>query len=103
MSSLKFGNLRVKSSVFKAKYLTMAIFITNDTLHRIDLDEEQTLLEFACWLYEKRRMSFGKARAISGKNHVEFQQALGDRGIYMHYDIEDFEEDMKTLKILESK
>ena len=45
----------------------MTIYITNDTLHRIDLDEEETLLEFACWLYDKRGMSFGKCRAISGK------------------------------------
>lgn len=77
----------------------MAIYITNDTLHRIDLDEEETLLEFACWLYDKRRMSFGKARAISGKNHVEFQKALGDRDIHVHYGMKDLELDLKNLGI----
>ena len=77
----------------------MAIIITNDTLQRIDLDEEEMLLEFACWLYEKRRMSFSKARALSGKDHVTFQQALGERKIDVHYGMEDLETDLKNLGI----
>ncbi|WP_420459099.1 UPF0175 family protein [Neolewinella sp.] len=77
----------------------MAIFITDDPLRRIDMNEEDTLLEFACWLYEKRRMSFGKAQALSGKNQVEFQQALGDRKIDVHYSMEDLEVDLNNLGI----
>ena len=77
----------------------MAIFITDNTLRRIDMNEEDTLLEFACWLYEKRRMSFAKAQALSGKNHDGFQQALGDRKIEVHYGMEDLEVDLKNLGI----
>jgi predicted HTH domain antitoxin len=37
---------------------------------------------------------------MAGMSVWAFQQLLGSRGIPVHYDIDDYEEDMKTLEEL---
>ena len=43
-------------------------------------------------------MSFANARRLAGMSRVEFHYLLGERQIPRHYDIEDYEQDMATLK-----
>ena len=45
-------------------------------------------------------MSFGKARELAGMNKWEFHLLLGDEGIVRRYDMEELEEDLKTLEAL---
>ncbi|MDA0269343.1 MAG: UPF0175 family protein, partial [Cyanobacteria bacterium] len=35
---------------------------------------------------------------ISGIHQMEFQQLIGSRGICIHYDVEDFEQDIQHLR-----
>ena len=44
--------------------------------------------------------SFGKAREMAHMTVWSFQQLLGSKGIPIHYDLEDYEEDLSTLKKL---
>ena len=60
---------------------------------------EELERELAIHLFEEGRLSFGKARSLAAMTIWEFQQLLGSRGIVVHYDIEDYEEDLETLKI----
>jgi predicted HTH domain antitoxin len=46
------------------------------------------------------RLSFGKAREMAGLTVWTFQQLLGSREVPVHYDVEDYEEDLATLKEL---
>jgi predicted HTH domain antitoxin len=59
---------------------------------------EELKRELAIHLFEEGRLSFGKARSLAAMTIWEFQQLLGSRGIVVHYDIEDYEEDLETLK-----
>jgi len=56
--------------------------------------------ELAIYLYQQGRLSFGKAREMAGMTVWAFQQLLASREIPVHYDVEDYEEDLTTLKEL---
>ena len=62
------------------------------------MSPEELKRELAIHLFEEGKLSFGKARSLAAMTIWEFQQLLGSRGIVVHYDIEDYEEDLETLK-----
>ena len=64
------------------------------------MSPEELKRELAIHLFEEGKLSFGKARSLAAMTIWEFQQLLGSRGIVVHYDIEDYEEDLETLKRL---
>lgn len=76
----------------------MALVISDSFLEKFEITSSDLLVDIACFLYEKERMSFGKAKSFSGLNRRQFQKALNDRNIYMNYGIEDFEVDLKSIK-----
>lgn len=77
----------------------MALVISDSFLTKFETNASELLVDLACFLYEKRRMSFGKAKTFSGLNRIAFQKALGDRDVYMNYDEEEFDIDMDNLNI----
>jgi len=56
--------------------------------------------ELAIHLFQQGKLSFGKAKEMAGMTFWTFQQLLGARGIPVHYGVEDYEEDLGTLKKL---
>ncbi|MGK7900473.1 MAG: UPF0175 family protein [Hormoscilla sp.] len=64
------------------------------------MSEAEFMLEIAIVLFDKYKISTGKARRIAGMNLIEFRRELASRGICVHYDVEDFQADLKTLKRL---
>jgi len=54
--------------------------------------------ELAVRLYQKGLLSFGKARELAGMEKWEFHDLLGKEGIIRHYDLEDLQDDLKTLE-----
>ena len=78
----------------------MAVLIPDDILQAAELSEAQLKLEIAIMLFQQDKISIGKARSLAGMHLLEFQKEISDRGICIHYDVEDFEEDIKTLKTL---
>lgn len=77
----------------------MALVVSDYFLNKLETSADELLVDLACFLYEKRRMSFGKAKTLSGLNRVAFQKALGDRYIYMNYDEEELNTDLRNLNI----
>lgn len=75
----------------------MALVISDAFLDRLETTSNDLLVDLACFLYEKGRMSFGKAKTLSGLNRVAFQKALGDRNIYMNYDEEELDVDLENI------
>ena len=61
---------------------------------------EELKKELALVLYQQNKISFGKARELAELNIWSFQQLLGDRGINIHYDIDDFDQDLHNLEKL---
>lgn len=69
---------------------------------RIPPDErlDRVKIELAIRLYQKRILSFGKARELSQLSKWEFHEVLGKENIERNYDLEELETDLETLEIL---
>lgn len=82
----------------------LSIEISDDLLQAVKLPaaEASTRLrrELALRLYEKGLLSFGKARELAGITRWAFHDLLGEEGITRRYDVEELEEDLKTLEDL---
>ncbi|MBD1872758.1 UPF0175 family protein [Nodosilinea sp. FACHB-131] len=54
--------------------------------------------EIAVALFQQERISLSRASKIAGMELISFQKLLADRNICVHYDVEDFEQDMQHLR-----
>ncbi len=77
----------------------MALIITDDTLAKAQLSADELLIDLACYLYDKKRMSMGQARRLASLDHISFQQELAKRDIYIHYTEQDLKQDLDNLGI----
>ena len=75
----------------------MAITLTDDLLRDTQIKEEELRVDLACFLYDKKRLSFGKAARFAGVNQLQFQKELAARDIYIKYDLDDFDRDLQTI------
>ena len=80
--------------------LTVAIEIPQEVLHAVRMTPDEVKRELAVLLFQRGKLSFGKARELAGMTVWAFQQLLGSKGIAIHYDVADYEEDLATLKTL---
>ena len=69
---------------------------------RVPPEEHEARLrqELAIRLYQQGLLSFGKARELAGMSKWQFHFLLGEEGIIRRYDMEDLEDDLKTLEAL---
>lgn len=79
---------------------TISLEIPREVIHATRMRPQELRRELAVYLFQQGRLSFGKAREMAGMTVWAFQQLLGSRGIPVHYDLEDYEEDLATLKEL---
>jgi predicted HTH domain antitoxin len=54
--------------------------------------------EIAVALFQQERISLSRASKIAGMELIDFQKLLADRNICIHYDVEDFEQDVQHLR-----
>jgi len=62
------------------------------------MDEKEFKQEIAIWLFQKEKMTLAQASHFAGMNRIQFQHLLASRQIPIHYDIEDFDKDLATLR-----
>ncbi|MBU1148149.1 MAG: UPF0175 family protein [Candidatus Omnitrophica bacterium] len=79
---------------------TVSIEIPREVIHAARLKPEELKRELAVLLFQQERLSFGKAREMAGMTVWAFQHLLASRDIPVHYNLEDYEEDLSTLKEL---
>ena len=79
---------------------TVSIEIPREVIHITRMTPQELKRELAISLFQQGKLSFGKAREMAGMTVWEFQPLLGSRGIPIHYDVEEYEEDLATLKEL---
>ena len=77
----------------------MALIIPDSVLSRAHLSGEDLLTDLACYMYDKGRLSFGKASELSGLNYLQFQKALAERKIDIKYSEQDLDTDLRNLGI----
>jgi predicted HTH domain antitoxin len=79
---------------------TISIEIPREVLHVTRMTPEELRRELAIYLFQQGKLSFGKAKEMAGMTAWAFQQLLGSRSIPVHYGIEDYEQDLITLREL---
>lgn len=78
----------------------MNLEIPDDILTASEMSEADLKLEVAILLYKREKISAGKACEWLGLNLIEFRRELGNRGLTINYDVEDFQSDLETLRSL---
>ena len=56
--------------------------------------------EVAAYLFQRNLLSFGQARQLAGLSVWEFLSFLRERKVPLHYDIPEYENDLKTIREL---
>lgn len=78
----------------------MTITIPDHVLEATHLSEADLLVELGVTLYQQDKLSLTQAAELSGIDREAFQDLLTSRGIELYYDVEDFREDVATLREL---
>ena len=79
---------------------TVFIEIPREIIHATRMNPQELRRELAVHLYAQEKLSFGKARELAGLCAWDFQQLLGSRGISAHYGLDDYQQDLQTLRDL---
>ncbi len=74
--------------------------IPRDVLDSSRLSPAELKTELAVHLHALGRLGIGKAHELAGMSLWEFRQLLGSRRISPQYDLEELEQDVKTLRDL---
>jgi predicted HTH domain antitoxin len=72
--------------------------ITIDLPDALQISETDLRTELAISLFQQERITLGTASQLAGLHQIEFQQLIASRGICVHYDVEDLEQDLKSLR-----
>lgn len=76
----------------------MSLVISDDLVNASGWSENELFLEIVLMLFRQDKISLGKASELLGLHRMEFQKLISDRGICVHYDVTEFQEDLKTLQ-----
>ncbi len=71
--------------------------IPDEITHSDTLSKADWLREIAIALFQQELVTLGTASQIAGMHQLEFQGLLCDRGISIHYDIDDYRADIESL------
>ena len=78
----------------------MLLELDDKVINSTGLTEQELRIELAVRLYEDEKITVGQGGTMTGLGSIRFQQELGKRKIAWHYDVEDFEADLETLRKL---
>lgn len=75
----------------------MNITIPDSLIEEAGLTQERVRLEVALVLFELDALTLAEAARLAGLHRMQFQAALAEREIPVHYGVEELEEDARTL------
>ena len=78
----------------------MGLTIPDDVLQAAKMSEAELRQELAVLLFERERLTLAQAARLADMDRLRFQHLLASRGISLHYDVAEFEADLRTLREL---
>ena len=75
----------------------MSLVISDEIVRASGLSEDELLLELVLLLFQQDKISLGKAAELLKMPQIRFQRLLADCHICVHYDVAEFQEDLKHL------
>ena len=76
----------------------MSLVISDEIIQASGLTENELLLELILLLFQQDKLSLGKATELLNISQIRFQHLLSERGLCIHYDVDEFREDIQHLK-----
>lgn len=76
----------------------MSIIVPNEILTATRMTEAEMRQKIAVMLFQKEKLTLAQASRFAFMHRVAFQHLLASRHIPVHYDVEDFEQDIKNLR-----
>jgi predicted HTH domain antitoxin len=80
--------------------LPMSVVIPDETLHAARMSASELKQEIAILLFQKNKLTLGQASRLAEMSQFRFQHLLASRNIPVHYDMDEFEADLATLRDL---
>jgi predicted HTH domain antitoxin len=77
------------------------LVISAEMLQQLQMSPAELRVDLAVYLYDKERMTMGQAKKLAGLTQIQFQRELARRNVFIKYDVEDFEQDLRTLDELD--
>lgn len=78
----------------------MSLLIPDELVQASGLSEAELLQELVLLLFQREKLTLGKVSRLLGMIQLEFQALLASHDLYIHYDVEDLHEDIRSLKEL---
>jgi predicted HTH domain antitoxin len=75
----------------------MSVIIPDEILHAARMTEAELRQEIAMFLFEKNKLTLAQASRLAEMSRLQFQHLLASRQIPIHYNVTEFEEDLRTL------
>ena len=78
----------------------MSVTIPDEILEAARMSDAELRQELAVLLFQQDRLTLAQASRLAAMDLLRFQHLLASRGISVHYDLDDFEQDLATLRDL---
>ena len=75
----------------------MSLIISDEIVKASNLSENELLIEIIVMLFKLEKISLGKAAELLKMPQIRFQRLIADRGICVHYDVAEFQQDIQQL------
>ncbi|MCC5898602.1 MAG: UPF0175 family protein [Phormidium sp. BM_Day4_Bin.17] len=73
----------------------MSLVISEEIVKASGLSEQELIIELVLLLFQQEKLSLGKAAELLNISQVKFQKILSERGINIHYDVDELQEDIQ--------
>ena len=78
----------------------MSLVISEDIVQASGLSQKELVLELIMLLFQRKKISIGKASQLAKMPLLQFQNELAMRNINIHYNETDLDVDLKNLGII---
>jgi len=78
-----------------------SLSISRELMQSTGMNESELLLEIGVMLFQRSKLTLAQAAKLADMPRLQFQQLLASRQIPIHYDVDDLEQDIQTLKNLD--
>jgi len=76
----------------------MPVTISDELLTAAHISEPELKQELALTLFQQDRLTLAQASRLAELGQLAFQALLADRQIPIHYGVEEFREDLRSLR-----
>lgn len=78
----------------------MSLTISDALLESARMSEAELRQEIAVLLFQREKLTLAQASQFAHVSRLQFQHVLASRQIPLHYDVPEFEEDLRALQRL---